>query len=81
MRDGSGQWIEGQVINQYGEYVLVHYNGMDNRWNEWISASSERLMPFRTHTVQTDKYEHMSPMPIYKRSITSKNNTKFKNSI
>ncbi len=33
IRDASGQWIEGQIINQYGEYVYVHYNGWDNRWN------------------------------------------------
>lgn len=33
VKDASGQWIEGQVINQYGDYVLVHYNGWDNRWN------------------------------------------------
>jgi hypothetical protein len=66
VRDASGQWIEGQVINQYAEYVFVHYNGLHSRWNEWISTSSERIMPFRTHTVQMiPKTPYLSPYPSY----------------
>lgn len=33
VRDASGQWIEGQVVNKYGEYVYIHYNGLHTRWN------------------------------------------------
>jgi hypothetical protein len=66
VKDASGQWIEGQVINQYGDYVLVHYNGLHSRWNEWISVGSERIMPFRTHTVQMlSKTPYLSPFPTF----------------
>ena len=40
VRDASGQWIEGQVVNKYGEYVLVHFNGWDSKWNEWVATNS-----------------------------------------
>jgi len=66
VRDASGQWIEGQIINHYGEYVYIHYNGWDNRWNEWISVNSDRIMPFRSHTVQmVNKSPYMSPFPSF----------------
>lgn len=53
VRDLSGQWAEGQVLGVYNEYVKVHYNGWPERMNEWVSEGSDRIMPFRSHTVQS----------------------------
>lgn len=60
---------------------MIHFNGWENRWNEWISNTSERIMPFRTHTAQTHKSEYLSPNPGYERPINTYNNMNFKNTI
>ena len=81
VRDASGQWVEGQVVNQSGDYVMVHFNGWDNKWNEWVNSSSERIMPFRTHTAQTSNNEYMSPTPTQERALPSHSNTNFRKSV
>ncbi len=61
---------------------MIHFNGFDNKWNEWISANSERIMPFRTHTVQMiQKSPYMSPFPTYEKQISTKNNVQFHTNI
>ena len=31
--DGSGQWLEGQVVNRNGNFLLIHYNNCPDSWN------------------------------------------------
>lgn len=43
--------------------VLVHYNGWNARWDEWLPMESPRIAPFRTHTIQSAYSMFMSPNP------------------
>lgn len=71
IRDSSDQWAEGQIINEYTNYVLVHFNGYSRQWDEWISVGSDRIMPFRTFTVQSDTSPYLSPFPMQEPLINS----------
>lgn len=63
VKDAMGEWYEAQVLDRNGDYVLVQYNGWNEKWNEWIKASSSRIMPFRSQTVQNTYSLYMSPFP------------------
>lgn len=69
VKDAVGEWYEAQVLNTNGDYVLVQYNGWNERWNEWIKASSSRIMPFRSQTVQNTYSLYMSPFPQEQRQL------------
>lgn len=64
IRDSMDQWYEGQIIDTHNDYVLVHYNSWNDHYNEWIEASSPRLLPFRSNTVQPTHSLYMSPFPL-----------------
>jgi hypothetical protein len=55
--DTVEQWLEAQVIETMqsptGPKAFVHYIGWPDRWDEWIHFDSPRIMPLRTHTVQS----------------------------
>ena len=50
--DQVRRWCVGEVIQDcYQEeeeqrYLLVHYLGWSDKWNEWISTSSSRIAPY-----------------------------------
>lgn len=69
VKDPNGNWAEGQILNQYNDYSLVHLNGCPDKWNEWMSPNSERIMPFRTFTVQGQDSTYLSPFPKYERQM------------
>ena len=69
------------MIKQYGEYVLVHFNGWESKWSEWVSSNSERIAPFRSHTAQTKKSEYLSPQPTHERPLPPNSNSRFKSNI
>jgi hypothetical protein len=50
--DTVDQWLEASVlqVSADGGDVYVHYHGWPARWDEWISAASPRIQPFRTRT-------------------------------
>ena len=48
--DYDGNWFRGQVKKWKKDFVLVHYYGWHDRWNEWIHCRSGRLMPCGMHT-------------------------------
>lgn len=81
VRDAMGQWYEGQVVGNHNSYVLVHYNGWSDMWNEWIEISSNRLLPFRSHTVQSTHSLYMSPFPLNPPPLTKTNNPSFQKSL
>lgn len=62
-KDTIDKWLEAQVISVSGDEVKVHYNGWNDSWDEWISVSSQRIAPFRTHTVQSQESCYLSPAP------------------
>ena len=31
--------------------ILVHYNGFERKWDEWIEIHSPRIAPFRTQSI------------------------------
>lgn len=43
--------------------ILVHFNGWSQNRDEWIRKSSQRIAPFRTHTLQSMYASFMSPYP------------------
>ena len=51
--DASGAWWRASVRETRGKQVLVHYSGCDDAWDEWIDASSPKLM--RMDTVEQAK--------------------------
>jgi len=63
--DTVGQWLEAVImdISPDGSRVLIHYNGWTQRWDEWIDAYSQRLVPFRTHTLHS-LGRRMLPVPM-----------------
>ena len=65
VKDTIDQWLEAEVINVRGDEVYVHYNGWGYRWDEWLKMNSDRIAPFRTHTVQSPYTTYMSPNPYH----------------
>mgnify|MGYP000919688386 FL=1 len=45
-----GDWYESTIVEANEDQVLVHYENWSNIWDEWISRSSDRLAPLRTHS-------------------------------
>lgn len=43
--------MEAQILKVDKNKIFVHYNGWGDRLNEWINCNSNRLAPFRSHTV------------------------------
>ena len=43
--------------------AYVHYNGWGTRWDEWITLDSDRIIEFRTHTIQSAVSNYLSPNP------------------
>ena len=33
VKDVAGKWAEGQILNIYNQYLLVHFNGWPDRMN------------------------------------------------
>ena len=43
-------------INEEDKSVLIHFEGWNQRYDEWVDMSSERLRPLTRHSVrQTDR--------------------------
>jgi hypothetical protein len=66
VKDTIDQWLEAQIIDVKDNKVYIHYNGWGTRWDEWIDMNSDRIMPFRYHTQQTNIYNYHSPYPNHK---------------
>jgi hypothetical protein len=81
IKDSMGQWYEGQVIDLHNDYVLVHYNGWNDHYNEWVEASSPRLLPFRSNTVQPTHSLYMSPFPLNPPALARLGNQEIQRSI
>jgi len=43
--------MEAQILKVDKDKIFVHYNEWEDRLNEWINYNSNRLAPFRSHTV------------------------------
>lgn len=63
VKDTINQWLEAQVIDVQNNKAYIHYYGWGNRWDEWIDMNSERIKPFRTHTIQTSLKNYLSSVP------------------
>jgi hypothetical protein len=50
--DTRNLWLEAEVvdINPDIGQIYIHYTGWSQRWDIWISESSERIGPYRSHT-------------------------------
>mmetsp|Transcript_21120 Transcript_21120/g.40952 ORF Transcript_21120/g.40952 Transcript_21120/m.40952 type:complete len:4306 (+) Transcript_21120:31-12948(+) len=44
-KDTCGKWIDAEVRDTKENEIFVHYVNYDDRWDEWISTSSQRLRP------------------------------------
>ena len=79
VKDTTDNWLEGQIINKRTInnkiQLLIHYNGWNNRWDEWIEQSSNRLSYFRTYTLQSMQSILSSPNPtlVYDGNINDNN--------
>jgi hypothetical protein len=51
-KDTMGDWYESAVLDIKDGQVLIHYEGWPNVWDEWIDKSSNRLAPYRTHSLR-----------------------------
>lgn len=63
VKDTSGNWLEGKIIELKASRLKVHYNGWGTRWDEWIDFGLSRLAPFRTYTIQAPSTPFLSPYP------------------
>ena len=61
--------MEAQILKVDKDKIFVHYNEWGDRLNEWINYNSNRLAPFRSHTVQSPNSKFMSPYPVNQRKI------------
>lgn len=61
--DTVNHWLESTILDVNEDEVYVHYNGWSNSWNEWINKHSNRLAPFRTHTLHSYLSSHYCPTP------------------
>ena len=82
VKDTVENWLDAQVIdkNDSKKEVLIHYNGWNRRWDEWLPMNSPKIMPFRYHTRQTVITEYTSPFPNKRPNILKfheKNNDNF----
>jgi len=75
VKDTVDQWLEAQVLevrsNGSEMQAFVHYNGWPERWDEWVSFDSPRIMPFRTYTKQPTEVPLQSPMPAVSPEVRS----------
>lgn len=53
--DASDAWWRASVRETRGSQVLVHYSGCDDAWDEWMEASSPKLMRMDSAEQQRDK--------------------------
>ena len=63
VKDTIGQWLEAQIIQINNGICLIHYNGWENRWDEWIEINSNRIASFRTYTIQYPSTHLLEPIP------------------
>lgn len=47
---GEVAWRPATIIAVRDDAVLVHYNGWESKWDEWVDQASERIARSRTHT-------------------------------
>jgi len=50
-KDCDGKWYQSRIVKWKQNKCLVHYYGWENKWDEWVSTTSERIAPLHTHTL------------------------------
>ena len=62
--DTIEQWLEATVVRTEREFILIHYNGWPQRWDEWLHVDSPRIAPFRTRSQHTTQPLALCPLPV-----------------
>lgn len=62
--DTIEQWLEATIVRTDREFVLIHYNGWPQRWDEWLHVDSPRIAPFRTRSQHTTQPIAHCPLPV-----------------
>ncbi|BFZ20919.1 hypothetical protein BsWGS_23958 [Bradybaena similaris] len=69
--DFSHTWYPAKIveIDEVAKYVLIHFEGWNQRYDEWVSMDSEKLRPVTRHSDRKDKgnkKRRIHPHPIYR---------------
>lgn len=51
-QDTVGKWYESTVVkvDEEKKQILVHYNGWESRWDQWLDFTSDKVADLGTHT-------------------------------
>lgn len=58
-KDTANRWLVATVVKidpTNSTRLFVHYEGWDDKWNEWFTVSSPRVAPIGTHTSSRFKF-------------------------
>ncbi|KAK3786063.1 hypothetical protein RRG08_058125 [Elysia crispata] len=71
-QDFSNTWYPSKIveISEEEKAVLIHFEGWNQRYDEWVDMASERLRPTTRHSERKDKginkRRRVHPHPIYR---------------
>jgi hypothetical protein len=54
-QDSINKWYPASVVEVKKSQVLVHYDGWDDRWDEWMDEKSDRIAPYGSKALLGDK--------------------------
>ncbi|RUS73730.1 hypothetical protein EGW08_018510, partial [Elysia chlorotica] len=71
-QDFSNTWYPSKIVelSEEEQAVLIHFEGWNQRYDEWVHVASERLRPTTRHSERKDKginkRRRVHPHPIYR---------------
>ncbi|XP_052817303.1 PHD finger protein 20-like protein 1 isoform X2 [Mya arenaria] len=66
------QWFPAKIraVNEEDAKVLVHFDGWNQRYDEWITMNSDRIRPLIRHSERKEKSKRVKTCPVFLQDHT-----------